>query len=74
MPDTSEVISFTDAARVKQCGRNTLYRAVEDGRLNDIEVGRRRMIVKDEKWNAFEPESVGLRAQKLDTQNSKESS
>lgn len=74
MPDISEVISFTDAAQVKQCGRNTLYRAVEDGRLNDIEVGGRRMLVKDERWDTFEPEVVGLRAQKLDNKNSKESS
>lgn len=74
MLDISEVISFTDAAQVKQCGRNTLYRAVEDGRLNDVEVGSRRMLVKDEKWDAFEPESVGLRAQKLDNKNAKEPS
>ncbi|MCS3615879.1 hypothetical protein [Salinibacter ruber] len=74
MPDVSKVISFTDAAEVKQCGRNTLYRAVEDGRLNDIEVGSRRMLVEDEKWDAFEPESVGLRAQKPNNEDSEEPS
>jgi excisionase family DNA binding protein len=68
MPDIEEVISFTEAAKVKDCGRNTLYRAADDGRLNTVEVGRRRMIVQDEKWQTFEPKLIGHRArQQADT-------
>jgi excisionase family DNA binding protein len=66
MPDTQDVISFSEASRVKGCSRTTLYRAVEDGRLNDVEVGDRRMIVKDLKWDFFEPEFTGRRAGKYD--------
>jgi excisionase family DNA binding protein len=59
------LISFSDAAREIDCSRTTLYRAVDDGRLNDVEVGGRRLLVKDEAWEAFEPNLVGRRAQKL---------
>lgn len=68
MPDTTDVISFTEAAKVKDCGRNTLYRAADDGRLNAIEVGGRRMIVRDAQWRDFQPKLVGHRArQQADT-------
>lgn len=70
MPSTSDVISFSEAARVKECSRTTLYRAVEDERLNDVEVGDRRMIVKDVKWEFFEPEFTGRRAGKHDDSDS----
>jgi predicted site-specific integrase-resolvase len=69
MPETSDVISFSDAARKKGCSRATLYRAVDDGRLNGVQVSDRQMIVKDEKWTAFEPEFIGRRAQKLSDDN-----
>lgn len=73
MTDISDVISFSDAAKEKGCGRNTLYRAAEDGRINDVKVGNRRMIVQDEKWDAFQPEYIGRRAQKYSDDNSDKS-
>jgi excisionase family DNA binding protein len=70
MCDVTDVISFSQAAEQKSCSRATLYRAVDDGRLNDVVVGDRRMLIQDEKWNDFEPEIIGLRARKLsDTSN-----
>jgi excisionase family DNA binding protein len=66
--DPDDLISFTEAARKIGCSRATLYRAASDGRLNDMEVGGRQMLVKDEAWEAFEPNLVGRRAQKLDEQ------
>ena len=64
--DTDDLISYSDAAQRIECSRATLYRAVDDGRLNDLEVGGRRLLVKDEAWEKFEPNVVGRRAQKLD--------
>ena len=64
-----DLISFSDAAREIGCSRTTLYRAADDGRLNDVEVGGRRMLVKDEAWEDFEPNFVGARAQKIDQEN-----
>lgn len=61
-----DLISFSDAAREIGCSRTTLYRAVDDGRLNDVEVGGRRLLVKDEAWEDFEPNLVGGRAQKFE--------
>jgi excisionase family DNA binding protein len=63
--DPDDLISFSDAAREIGCSRTTLYRAVDDGRLNDLEVGGRRMLVKDEAWEAFEPRLEGGRVRKL---------
>lgn len=59
MPDAEDLITFTEAAKDKKCGRTTVYRAAWDGRLNTIEVGDRNMIVKDEKYEGFEPEYRG---------------
>jgi excisionase family DNA binding protein len=61
-----DLISFSDAAREIGCSRTTLYRAADDGRLNDVEVGGRRMILKDDAWDRFEPNLVGARAQKIE--------
>lgn len=62
--DPDDLISFSDAARKIGCSRTTLYRAADDGRLNDVEVGGRRMLLKDETWEDFEPILTGARAQK----------
>ena len=40
--------SLRGSAREIGCSRSTLYRAADDGRLNDVEVGGRRMLVKDD--------------------------
>jgi excisionase family DNA binding protein len=64
--DPDDLISFSDAAREIGCSRTTLYRAVGDGRLNDIEVGGRRMLLKDEAWADFEPRLKGGRVRKLE--------
>jgi excisionase family DNA binding protein len=64
--DPDDLISFSEAAREIGCSRTTLYRAADDGRLNDIEVGGRRMLIKDEAWDEFEPNLVGARMEKLE--------
>lgn len=45
----------------RDCGRNTLYRAVDDGRLNAVMVGDRKMLVQDDEYEAFEPKETGAR-------------
>lgn len=68
-----DVISFSAAAQKKGCSRTTLYRAVDDGRLNDVEVGGRRMLVRDEAWENFEPKLMGGRVRKLESDDNDES-
>jgi excisionase family DNA binding protein len=67
--DPDDLISFSDAAREIGCSRTTLYRAADDGRLNDIEVGGRQMLIKDSKWENFEPRLKGGRVRKLEQDN-----
>ena len=64
------VTTFTAAAEEKNCGRATLYRAADDGRLNTAEVGGTRMILLDDAFEEFEPMNRGARAarQKEDDQ------
>lgn len=64
-----DIITFSDAAREIGCSRTTLYRAVDDGRLHDVEVGGRRMILKDEAWEEFEPVLTGGRVQMLERED-----
>jgi len=67
--DPNDLISFSDAAREIGCSRTTLYRAADDGRLNDVEVGGRRMLLKDEAWEDFEPRLKGGRVRKLEQED-----
>ncbi len=67
--DPDDLISFSDAAREIGCSRTTLYRAADDGRLNDVEVGGRRMLVKDDAWETFEPILTGARARQVKEQD-----
>ena len=67
--DPDDLISFSDAAREIGCSRTTLYRAANDGRLNDVEVGGRRMLLKDEAWADFEPRLKGGRVRKLEQED-----
>jgi len=67
--DPNDLISFSDAAREIGCSRTTLYRAANDGRLNDVEVGGRRMLLKDEAWEDFEPRLKGGRVRKLEQED-----
>jgi len=64
-----DLLSISDAAREIGCSRTTLYRAIGDGRLTGVEVGGRKMIVKDEAWEDFEPNFVGARAQKIEQED-----
>ena len=73
MCDVTDVISFSQAAEQKSCSRATLYRAVDDGRLNDVVVGERRMLIQDGRWKDFEPEFIGMRARKLNNTSNKSS-
>ena len=67
--DSDDLISFSDAAREIGCSRTTLYRAADDGRLNDVEVGGRRMLLKDKAWEDFEPRLKGGRVRKLEQED-----
>lgn len=64
-----DLISFSDAAREIGCSRTTLYRAADDGRLSAVEVGGRKMIVRDESWEDFEPNLVGGRMRKIEQED-----
>ncbi len=67
-----DVITFSDAAREIGCSRTTLYRAVDDGRLTAVEVGGRKMLLKDENWDGFEPELKGGRVRMLEEEGESE--
>jgi len=64
-----DLLSISNAARKIGCGRATLYRAINDGRLTGVEVDGRTMIVRDEAWENFEPNIVGRRVQKLEEED-----
>jgi excisionase family DNA binding protein len=55
------VTTVSEAAEKKNCGRNTIYRAVERGELNTAEVGKQRMILLDDAFERFEPMNRGAR-------------
>jgi len=59
--DPSDLLSISEAAREKDCGRITLYRAIDDGRLNAVEAGGRTMLVRDETYVDYEPKRTGAR-------------
>jgi excisionase family DNA binding protein len=61
-----DLITISNAAEAKDCSRTTIYRAIGNGRLTGVEVGERKMIVKDETWEDFEPVYTGFRREKYE--------
>ena len=64
MPRTPRpnVLTVTAAARHFSCSRPTVYAALEDGRLTEaVDVGV-RSVLRDRKFDDFEPNATGRRA------------
>lgn len=70
MTDASDLVSFSTAAEEKDCSRTTLYRAVEDDRLNSVDVDGRQMLVRDDVYEQFEPRWKGGRVSKYSDDDS----
>lgn len=66
--DSMQVLSISQAARELGCGRSTLYRAIKRGDLNALDTGSGTVIIADEKWEQYEPEMTGRRAEKFGQQ------
>lgn len=62
--DPNDLISISEAAREIGCSRKTLYKAIDDDRLNAVEVGGRKMLVRDDDFEAFEPKWRGQRVRR----------
>jgi excisionase family DNA binding protein len=62
--DPEDLITISEAADKIGCSRTTIYRALDDGRLNGAEVGDRQMVVRDQAFEVFEPEFTGFRREK----------
>jgi excisionase family DNA binding protein len=62
--DPEDLITVSDAAEAKGCSRTTIYRALNDGRLNGVEVGDRQVVVRDAAFKDFKPEFTGFRKEK----------
>lgn len=64
--DPEDLITISEAADEIGCSRTTIYRALDDGRLNGAEVGDRQMVVRDQAFDVFEPEFTGFRREKYE--------
>ena len=60
MPEAN-VTSFSEAARVKECHRSTLYRAARRGDLTTVQVGSVEMLLRDEAFAEWTPRETGGR-------------
>jgi excisionase family DNA binding protein len=55
------VLPASEAARRKGCTAQTIYNAIERGNLNAIRMGGNRLVVKDDKYAAYEVQETGGR-------------
>jgi excisionase family DNA binding protein len=60
--DPDDLLNIRDAAEQIGCSRTTLYRAIDDGRLDAVEVADRTMLHRED-VASFEPKHTGARAQ-----------
>ena len=58
------VTSIAEVAREQSCSRQAVYNAIERGDLTAVQVGRVRMIAKDQKYAAFQVKETGGRLHK----------
>jgi hypothetical protein len=56
--------TISQAAKEKDCIRDTIYRAIEKDLLNTSEVAGRRLVRMDDKYDAFQPQLTGIRRKK----------
>lgn len=56
-----KVIPVTEAAEEKDCSRQTIHNAVDRGDLNEVRAGHYVLIVRDEKYEAFQVQETGGR-------------
>jgi len=65
MPSTEpDLLTVSQAAREKSASRSTIYRALEDGRLNGRTVAGTVHVVADATWQGFKPTFIGRRAER----------
>lgn len=57
----ANVILATEAAREKGCSSQAIYNAIDRGDLNEVRMGRLRMVVKDAKYRAYQVREFGGR-------------
>lgn len=50
-----EYISAADAARKKSCTRPTVYKAIDQGKLDTETVAGRRVIIVNQRFNDWTP-------------------
>lgn len=55
------VILATEAAREKGCSSQAIYNAIDRGDLNEVRMGRHRMVVIDAKYRAYRVQEFGGR-------------
>ena len=54
MAEQPNVITVQVAAREKGCTPQALYKALDEGRLNEVKMGATRLILRDETYRNFE--------------------
>lgn len=45
-----EIISITDAAKIKKCSRATIYKLLREEKINSTEIAKKRLIINDDKF------------------------
>ena len=58
------VIPAPEAARRKDCSRQTIYNALDRDDLTEVSFEKSRLVVMDEKWDEWAPAMRGRRIQK----------
>lgn len=62
--DLSDLISFREAAKEKDCKINTLRRAAKRGKLTVVKAMGRQGLVRDDKYEEWEVSQTGGRVHK----------
>ena len=61
MTSKEEVTTPSEAAREKGCSTQTIYNAINRGRLTGFKVGPAWIVTRDEKYATFAPVETGAR-------------
>lgn len=61
MQTEPNVLLATKAAQEKGCTAQAIYNAIDRGDLNEVRMGRHRLVVKDDKYDSFEVKETGGR-------------
>lgn len=67
----TDLVSVTEASKIKATTRQTIYSAIERGDIDGTEISGRTVVVCNKRWQEWQPQMIGGRVVKQQNEGDK---